>query len=104
MIVIEQYDIDSGTTKRREIDLIEACETFTHHDWFRYFHTHGDWLMATVADLKTSVDNLTAAVAKVAADVAALKAMPPVVQNVDQADLDATVAAVAAATASLAAL
>lgn len=104
MIIIEQFDIDSGATHRREITLEEACERFTPHDWYRYFHTHGDWLMSTVADLKTAVDALTAAVAKVAADVAALKAVPPVVQIVDQADLDATVATVDAATAALGAL
>lgn len=101
MIVIEQFDMESGTTKRREIAIEDACELFTHHDWFRYFHTHGDWLMSTVADLKTSIDALTAAVTKVAADVAALKAAPPPAQNVDQADLDAAVAGVNDATSAL---
>jgi hypothetical protein len=72
--------------------------------WFQFLDAQGALTMSTVADLKTSVDNLAAAVAKVSAEVAALKAVPHVVQNVEQADLDATVTAVDAATASLTAL
>lgn len=61
-------------------------------------------LMATEADEKTAIAALNDAVAKVTADVAALKAAPPVVQNVEQADLDANVAAITDATAKLNAL
>jgi hypothetical protein len=61
-------------------------------------------LMSTAADLQTAVDALTAAVAKVSAEVAALKATPPPVQNVVQAQLDANTADITAATATLTAL
>lgn len=57
-----------------------------------------DKLMATAAELQTAVDALTASVAKVAAEVAALKAVPPVVQNVEQTQLDANTAAITDAT------
>lgn len=57
--------------------------------------------MSTAADLQTAVDALTAAVAKVSAEVAALKATPPVVQNVEQEQLDANVAAITAANTTL---
>ena len=55
----------------------------------------------TAADLQAAVDTLTAAVSKVSAEVAALKAIPPVVQNVEQAQLDANTTAITAATATL---
>ena len=58
-------------------------------------------VMSTAADLQASVDALTAAVAKVSAEVAALKATPPVVQNVEQDQLDANVAAITAANTTL---
>ena len=55
----------------------------------------------TAADLQAAVDTLTAAVSKVSAEVAALKAIPPVAQNVEQTQLDANTAAITAATATL---
>ena len=61
-------------------------------------------LMATAAELQTAVDNLTAAVAKVSADIALLKAAPPVVQNVEQAQLDANTTAIADSVKALNAL
>jgi hypothetical protein len=61
-------------------------------------------LMSTAAEQQAAVDALTAAVAKVAAEVAALKAVPPVVQNVEQAQLDANIAAITSATETLKAL
>ena len=57
--------------------------------------------MSTAADLQTAVDALTAAVAKVSAEVAALKATPPPVQNVVQAQLDANTEAITTATTAL---
>ena len=39
-------------------------------------------IMSTAADLKTAIDNLTAAVAKVQAEVAALKAQQPLIDQV----------------------
>lgn len=53
-----------------------------------------DKIIMTVADLKAVVD-------KIAADVAALQAVPPVVQNVEQADLDAAVTSLQASDAAL---
>jgi phage host-nuclease inhibitor protein Gam len=61
-------------------------------------------LMSTAADQQAAVDALTAAVAKVSAEVAALKAVPPVVQNVEQAQLDANTEAITSATETLKAL
>ena len=55
--------------------------------------------MADSAALKASIDALTAAVAKVAAEVAALKTQPPPV--LDQAQLDETVTSVQAAADAL---
>lgn len=60
--------------------------------------------MATAAELQTAVDSLTAAVEKVSAEVATLKAAPPVVQNVEQAQLDANTQAISDATKALDAL
>lgn len=77
MITIEQFDIESGETKRRDIDLDEACALFSREDWFRYFHTHGEWLMATVAEMKSSIDALRSSVAKLSAEIATLKITPP---------------------------
>lgn len=56
------------------------------------------------ADLQTAVDTLTAAVAKVSAEVAALNNAPPVVQNVEQAQLDANTQAITDANTALNAL
>ncbi len=61
-------------------------------------------LTVTAADLQTAVDALTASVAKVSTEVAALKAAPPVVQNVEQAQLDANTKAITDATTALNAL
>ena len=58
-------------------------------------------LMSTAAELQTAVDALVAAVAKVKAEVEALKAQPPVVQNVEQAQLDSTTQALTQATEAL---
>lgn len=55
--------------------------------------------MADSAALKASIDALTAAVAKVAAEVAALKNQPPPV--LDQAQLDETVSSVQGAADAL---
>ncbi len=80
-------------------------EFFTQ--WFLVLEQIGAHIMSTNADLKTSIDTLTANVAKVAADVAALKnapPAPPVVQNVEQADLDAAVTAIDAANTTLSTL
>ncbi len=52
----------------------------------------------TAADQQTAIDALKAAVTKVAADVAALKAAEPIIT---QAQLDANVADLQAATATL---
>lgn len=57
--------------------------------------------MATAAELQSAVDALTAAVARVQAEVTELKSRPPVAQNVEQAQLDANTDAVTAATATL---
>lgn len=81
MITIEQFDIEAGETTRRDIELDEAVALFSREDWFRYFHTHGEWLMATVADMKSSIDALRASVAKLSADIAAMKATPPPVKD-----------------------
>ena len=74
-------------------------------EWFQTIHGRHDSLrkllevlMADAAALKTAIDNLTAAVAKVAAEVAALKAQQPLI---DQASLDADTAAVQAAADAL---
>jgi hypothetical protein len=61
-------------------------------------------LMSTAAEHQAAIDALTAAVAKVTAEVTALKAVPPVVQNVEQAQLDANTAAITSATEKLNAL
>lgn len=63
-----------------------------------------DYLMSTAAELQTAVDTLTAAVAKVSAEVAALKNAPPVAQNVEQAQLDANTQAITEANTALNAL
>lgn len=60
--------------------------------------------MATAADLQTAVDALTAAVTKVSADVAALKAAEPPAPLITQEQLDANTLAVTDATSALAAL
>lgn len=75
MITIEQFDIDSGETKRRDIEIDEALALFSREDWVRYVHTHGEWLLNTVAEMKSSIsiDALRASVAKLSTDVAALK-------------------------------
>ncbi len=57
--------------------------------------------MAIAAELQTAVDALTAAVAKVSAEVEALKNAPPTPQLVEQAQLDANTAAVTEAAATL---
>ncbi len=58
--------------------------------------------MADAASIKASIDALTAAVAKVAAEVAALKnAPPPPPPIIDQASLDAAGTAIDAATTTL---
>jgi hypothetical protein len=59
-------------------------------------------LMATAADLKTAIDNLTAAVAKVQAEITALKNAPAPL--IDQPTLDADTAAVQAQADALNAL
>src|SRR5579862_8498564 len=58
-------------------------------------------LMSTAADLQAAVDALTAAVQKVSDEVKALKSAPPVVQNVEQAQLDANTQAITDATTAL---
>lgn len=58
----------------------------------------------TAADLQTAVDALVASVAKVSAEVAALKNAPPVAQNVEQAQLDANTQAITDANTALNAL
>ena len=60
--------------------------------------------MATEADEKTALAALNDAVTRIAAEVTALKSAPPVVQNVEQADLDSNVAAITTATSTLNAL
>ena len=91
--------------------LLESPETSkrpTEHDRIKHLehvynrlHERLEKLTMTAADLQAAVDTLTAAVSKVSAEVAALKAIPPVVQNVEQAQLDANTAAITAATATL---
>ncbi len=58
-------------------------------------------LMATAAELQTAVDALTASVARVAAEVAALKSAPPVIE---QAQFDANTQAITDASKALDAL
>jgi hypothetical protein len=74
----------------------QKVEQWFDHILTRHESTHEllKELMMTAADLKTAIDNLTAAVAKVEAEVTALKSQQALI---DQPMLDADVAAVQAA-------
>jgi predicted nucleic acid-binding Zn-ribbon protein len=80
------------TARRKPSHDAQLCHLYNR------VHELQEQITMTAADLQTALDSLKAAVAKVTAEVAALKATPA---TIDQATLDATVAAVQDATTTL---
>ena len=83
--------------KGRPPDTQDAIIRKLRHE-IRLLRKEQERLTMTAADQQTAIDALKAAVTKVAAEVAALKAAEPIIT---QAQLDANVADLQAATATL---
>jgi tetrahydromethanopterin S-methyltransferase subunit B len=90
----EEGALMAKKTERRckPVTMLERVQQLEHT--VNNLHRHQERLIMTAQDLQTAIDGLTAVVAKVAADVAALKATPALItqEQLDKATADVTAA------------